>query len=294
MIVSSTAIVTASYRGDLERCRLLCDSIDAHVGGHTRHYILVEAADMPLFRPFEGPRRTVVSEGDLLPFWLRPIPDPINPRRRLWLSPFGPPLRGWHVQQLRRIAFARVMDEAAMVSCDSDVVFARSFDVSTFWHGGALRFYRVPGGLARFLEGQESDHSRWVRKAGALLGIDAQGQDAADYINTLIGWRSDTVRAMAARVEEVTGRSALRALAATRALSECTLYGRFVDEVEDRPDRHRASAVPLARVYWSGAAMDERALRAFFETMDPQEVAVCVQSFTGTDTALIRSLAGLS
>ena len=42
----TVALVTSSYRGDLERCRLLCDSIDRFVTGHRRHYLLVEAADV--------------------------------------------------------------------------------------------------------------------------------------------------------------------------------------------------------------------------------------------------------
>ena len=36
----SIALVTSSYRGDLERCRLLCDSVDRFVTGHAMHYIL--------------------------------------------------------------------------------------------------------------------------------------------------------------------------------------------------------------------------------------------------------------
>ncbi|MFD2236827.1 DUF6492 family protein [Aureimonas populi] len=290
----ATAIVTASYRGDLERCRLLCDSIDRHVSGHARHYLLVEGADAALFRPFEGPRRTVVSERDLLPFWLRAVPDPLNPRRRLWLSPFGPPLRGWHVQQLRRIAFARLMDEAAMISCDSDVVFVRPFDMAGLWREGALRFYRVPDGFALLVPEAEEEHTRWSRKAAALLGIAAGRSNTADHINTVIGWRADTAREMAARIEAVTGRPALRALAATRSLSECTIYGRFVDEVEERPERHWPSAEALCRVYWAGAAMDEGTLSAFLGDMAPHEVALGIQSFTGTNTALIRSLVGLA
>ena len=80
-----TAIVTASYAPDLERCRLLCETIDAHVEGFTRHYILVEHADVPLFRSLETPTRVIVDERDLLPSWFRSFPDPLSlGRKRIW------------------------------------------------------------------------------------------------------------------------------------------------------------------------------------------------------------------
>ena len=63
----TAAIVTASYAPDFERCRLLCETIDRHVTGVPRHYILVEQRDVALFRQLETGNRTVVDERDLLP-----------------------------------------------------------------------------------------------------------------------------------------------------------------------------------------------------------------------------------
>ena len=291
----ATAIVTSSYRGDFERCRLLCESIDARVTGHTRHLILVEAADLPLFRQLAGPKREVISERDLLPFWLRPFPDPLSlGRRRVWLSLKGPPLRGWHVQQLRRLAIAAAMPETVMVSCDSDVVFVRPFDVAGFQQDGAVEFYRIPHAMETVLPELVDHHRAWSRRAGALLGIAAPEITDPGYIATVIAWRTDTVREMMARIAAVTGRPALTSLAASRFLSECTVYGRFVDEVEQKPERHFASERRLCRTYWSGDAMSGAELRSFAEGMGPEQVAVGIQSFTGTDPALIRQAAGLA
>ncbi|MGH6858635.1 MAG: DUF6492 family protein, partial [Phyllobacterium sp.] len=109
-----TALVTASYAPDFERCRLLCETIDRFVRGYTTHYILVEHRDIALFKQLERPNRIIVDENDLLPRWIRPFPDPGTfGRRRVWLSPRTLPLRGWHAQQLRRIAIARHADEDA-------------------------------------------------------------------------------------------------------------------------------------------------------------------------------------
>ncbi|WP_062111335.1 DUF6492 family protein [Aureimonas sp. AU40] len=289
----SIALVTSSYKGDWERCRLLCDSVDRFVTGHAVHYLLVEAADLPLFKSFEGPRRRVVSERDLLPFWLRPINDPIAAGRRLWLSPFGPPLRGWHVQQLRRIAMGAAMDEAVLVSLDSDVVFVKPFDVSHFRSGEAVRFYRRAGGMAEVEPERRPEHERWSRRAAALLGLPPEPIPAPTYITTLIAWRRDTVRALLERIGASTHRPAMMALAGSRALSECTIYGRFADEVEGRPERHLPTHERLCAVYWDGPPLDAAGLRGFLEELAPEQVALGLQSFTGTDPAMIRRVVGL-
>lgn len=290
-----TAIVTASYRGDIERCRLLCESIDRHVSGHARHIILVEDRDGPLFAGFRGPRREVLEERDLLPSWLRSFPDPTNlGRRRVWLSPMGPPLRGWHVQQLRRIAIAIRVPEEVMLSCDSDVVFVKPFDVASLQQDRAVRFHRVPGEAHAVVPAFVEDHRRWSRRAGTLLGIAGAAETDVGYIANMVPWRTDTARAMTQRIESVAGRSWPAALCASRALSECTIYGRFVDEVEDRPDRHVPASEAICRVYWAGAAMTETDLAGLVRSLTPAEIAIGIQSFTGTDVGLIRRVAGLA
>ena len=124
-------VVTASYAADFERCRLLCETIDRHVTGAAKHYLLVEHRDVTLFRQLESPHRVVIDERDLLPSWLQPHSDPTSRfRRRIWLSLKTPPLRGWHVQQLRRIAIAEHVPEDVLVFCDSDVAFLKPFDCS--------------------------------------------------------------------------------------------------------------------------------------------------------------------
>ena len=124
--MTKTALVTASYAPDFERCRLLCETIDRFVAGYTKHYILVEHRDVALFKQLESSRRVVIDENDLLPRWIRPFPDPSNfGHRRIWLSPRTMPLRGWHVQQFRRIAIAAHTDEDAFFYIDSDVAFLK-------------------------------------------------------------------------------------------------------------------------------------------------------------------------
>lgn len=288
----SFALVTSSYRGDLERCRLLCRSIDRYVTGFAMHYLLVEERDVALFAEFASVRRRIVSERDLLPVWLRPVSEPFR-GRRLWLQPFGPPLRGWHVQQLRRLAMAAAMAEDALVSLDSDVVFVRPFDARDLAEGDRVRFFRAPGAIRHVEPERRDEHERWSRRAGRLLGIAAPGTTDTGYIATLIAWRRDTAQALLRRIADSTGRSAMAALAGSRALSECTIYGRFVDEVEDRADRHAPGAEALCAIYWDGPALDERGLQRFLAGLAPTQVAIGLQSFTGTDPATVRRVLSL-
>ncbi|MBB3952398.1 DUF6492 family protein [Aureimonas jatrophae] len=289
------ALVTSSYRGDFERCRLLCDSIDRFVTGHAVHLILVARRDVALFRALEGPGRRIVCEDEILPAWLRPVPTVLGrPRRSLWLTPFGPPLRGWHVQQLRRIAMAAALDEDVLVSLDSDVLFVRPFAVGALIRGERVAFYRRPDAMRSVVtDALRIEHEAWSRRAGALLGIAAPAQTETGYIATLIAWRADTVRDMLARIAKATSRAPLRALVGSAALSECTIYGRFVDECENRPDRHEPTDRMLCAVYWIGPPLDERGVRAFLDGLEPDQVAIGLQSFTGTSPDLIRSVIGL-
>lgn len=281
------ALVTASYLPDLERCRLLCETVDRQVSGLSMHYLLVEGGDVRAFRALEGPRRRVVDERDILPSWLWSLRDPTTLfRRRVWLSGRTAALRGWHVQQLRRIAIVAGIGEDTLVSCDSDVAFIRPFDCGTFWRGDRLRLFRRDGALAAPHLGAQR---RWSEAAGRALGL--VGVSQHDYITTLIAWRADAVRRMIEHIESVHGRHWIEVFAGSRDMSECMLYGRFADEAL-AGEGHFHDDAEFCRVYWGGPALDEAAMRNFVETAAPHQVAIGMQSFVGTDLSRIRRLIG--
>lgn len=285
----TAAVVTASYAPDFERCRLLCETMDRHLMGMTRHYILVEHKDIAQFSQLAGPAREIVDERDLLPSWLWPVWDPTSLfRRRVWLSLKTPPLRGWHAQQLRRIAVASAVGEDVLVFCDSDVAFVRPFDVSVFARDGKVRLFRRDNGLGKALI---PDHPIWHRNAARILGIAAPEVSPHDYISTLISWRRQTIIEMRARIEEVTGRHWVQAIASDRRFSECTLYGRFVDEVIGGQD-HFHGAEEFCHVQWFGKPHSDDEMRALLANMSPEQAAIGIQSFIGTDVDRIRRLIG--
>jgi hypothetical protein len=288
--VPTTAIVTASYADDFERCRLLCESIDARVSGHSHHYVLVAHHDMDLFRQLQSLHRTIVSEADLLPRWLFPVRDPLSRfRRHVWLSLKAPPLRGWHVQQLRRMAIARALREDAFLYVDSDVVFVRDFDCSGLWRDGRLRLYREDEALLRPVPGNQL---HWSGNAARILGITPPEHSAHDYIGTLIAWRRDTLERMLDHIEAVHGRHWCAAIAADRQFSECMIYGRYADEIAD-PELHFHDGRQFCAVHWFAPAPDTAELAALIAGLAPWQVAIGVQSFLKTDINMLRRASSL-
>ncbi|MHA7882883.1 DUF6492 family protein [Nitratireductor rhodophyticola] len=285
----STAIVTPSYAGDFDRCRLLCETMDRFVSGHKRHYLLVAGHDVERFRTLETNRRVVVDERDLLPSWLHAVRDPtVFFRRHVWLSTRLAPLRGWHVQQLRRIAFAEKAEEETLVYCDSDVVFLKPFDCSAFWQDGQVRLYRRNGGMNSLVD---LGHRDWSANAARALGLPAGQETEHDYITTLISWRRDTVVRMLRHVEKVNGTPWIRAVAADRRFSECILYGRYVDEVL-AGEGHFHDDRALCHVLWFGSELDAVGVEDVVARMQPYQVAIGIQSFIETDLEPLRRMIG--
>lgn len=287
---SRAAVVTASYAPDFERCQLLCETMDRHVTGYSTHYILVEGRDVSLFRQLEGGRRVVVDERDLLPSWLHGYWDPTSLfRRRIWLSLRTKPLRGWHVQQLRRIAIAGHSSEEALVFCDSDVAFIKPFDLSVFFRGNKVRLFRRDDEMAKL---NSEKHLLWHRNTADLLAIAEPKVSPHDYISTLIAWRRETVTDMCAYIEKVNGIGWVEAIASERQFSECTIYGRYVDEVIGG-EGHFLGGEEFCHVQWSGTPHSDEELQALFANLSSEQVAIGIQSFIGTDVGRLRRLIGV-
>jgi hypothetical protein len=284
-----TAVMTASYVGDFDRCALLCESMDRFLKGQWHHYLLVERNDVKLFKSLEGPGRTVVSEADLFPFWLRSFPDPLSfGRRRIWLSPFSLPLRGWHAQQIRRLAMARHVEADALLSIDSDVVLVRPFDPSSLWSDGRLRMFRADNGAHHATPG----HLAWLAHAGSILGLPMRPEPAHDYISNMVAWRMDTARALLDHIERHNRKGWIRAVISSREISECMIYGRFADEVLGGAG-HRPDPRSLSHVLWFRDTFPQTSegLAQFMRELQPDHVAIGVQSFVGHPLSEIRRLA---
>ncbi len=287
MISGRLAIITPSYAADHQRCLLLCESLDRMATCDFMHYIVVADHERALFTPLEGPRRQVIPDSILLPKWLKSMVRPFSGDRRIWWSAMPPvwPMSGWHVQQLRKMLIARLIDEDVMVMADSDSVFVRPFGIDAFIQDGLTRFYIRQNGITR--NPTYAKHAFWVRHAASVLGLPAPALPATDYINNLVSWRRDHALAMLERIEQLSGRELALTLGRSRTFSEYQIYGAYVDGVVGGSG-HFADPEPLSLTYWSGDALTEVSLRAFVDRLSPRQIAICVQSFTGTSTDLLR------
>lgn len=275
------AIVTPTYRGDLERCRLLCASIDALVSNLSTHYLLVEDHDLALFRPFAGPRRRVIAESELLPAWLKAWPDPfVLGRRRVWTGPGAlargvMPLRGWHTQQLRKLALPRLVDEDVLLFADADVIMLRPYDLAAQIAADRFRLYRVDDGINAGM----SRHRLWVERAHRVLALPEPSFPADDYINNLVTWTKAHACGLLDHVERMTGRDWVSAVTRGRGFSEWLLYGYYVDQVIGVAAGLKATSRPLARTYWVNADIASSTFAPGADLLDDDQVAIGVQSF---------------
>ena len=141
-VIKNVALMTPTYRGDLERFELLCESIDRFVSGYERHYVIVNDDDLPFFARFETSRRTVLPSSPFLPPWLRALPPFVSRKgRRTWWSFRSGPLHGWHIQQLLKISGILQLPHQRFCIVDSDNVFFRPFDVAAYAGADTIPLY---------------------------------------------------------------------------------------------------------------------------------------------------------
>jgi hypothetical protein len=291
----SFAVVTPSYAADHERCRLLCESLDAMADGPYRHYLLVADHDLPLFAPMAGPRRAVIADSAILPAWLRAVRRPLDRAgRHVWISTDirrqVRPMSGWHVQQLRKLAAPSFVDEDVIVMADSDSVFVRPVNAAYFLRDGRVRLYRKPKAIAAANPADGlGRHADWTRHSCSALGLPPPTFPADDFINNVVSWRKDRALEVVRRIEELSGSPLAVALGRVKTFSEYQIYGAYSTQALVDAG-HFDSADALSHTYWSGEALTAAKARDFMRGLAPGQIAVCVQSFTGTTTDVMRSL----
>ena len=287
----SVALLTPSYGKDIERFALLCDSIDRHVTGFERHYVLVRDSEVPLFSRFAGPRRIVLPSSHYLPSWLRLAPGVrLKHGRRVWWSLRAGLVHGWHIQQLLKCAAASRLPQERYCIIDSDNAFFRPFDVGAYAGGARTPLYVDRKAIA-------SDaplHAVWTRNCDRLLGNPQTSFPADDYIGQDIVWDKSTVRDMTRAIERATGMEWAQALCKTRAFSEYLLYGHFVRNSPAHLAGHELTGESIAVAYWDAAPLDAAAIRSLLDAAPGSKAALSVASFSGTPMSAIREAAGLS
>jgi hypothetical protein len=142
----SVAVVTPSFRRDLELCRLLSESVHVAFPEPVHHYIVVDHNDLALFKPLADRRTTVLDTYDVLPSrLLRKVP---RMNKWVWVGHHRPVL-GWVVQQIMKFAFAFHVTEDVLIVSDSDAIFLRPLSIDDVVIGGRTLLAREPADVPR-------------------------------------------------------------------------------------------------------------------------------------------------
>jgi hypothetical protein len=283
------SLVTPTFHGDLESCRLLCDSIDTFVTGYDRHYLVVTDEDVAMFSSFATEKRLVIAESALLPQTVWPLPDFLRwkGRRYYWAPGIGLPVYGWHMQQLRKLAMT-VHQPCPRVMClDSDNCFVRPIDLAKELDTAKSPLYADLGGV----NPERPHHVVWQHNAYRLLGFPEPTLPGDDYVGQMIVWDRESVASILKRIETVTKLPWWKALCRARNFSEYILYGVGVMNDQALRSRHEVVTDSLCHSYWSGPALDEAGIAAHVAGMTSRQCAISIQSHTTTASSLIRKVA---
>ena len=209
----SYVIATPSFAGDFERCRLLAESVQRFIG--IDHYVLIDEIDESQFACLRELGVKLVSSRQLMGNdYLR------LPFTRLWVGSHLRPLRGWITQQIRKLAFAAQAPSEDILFVDSDIVFVRPFQPST---------YTIDSRTPLFItDWYNAESLAWANQARTLLALPSKNSSRG-YVHPTF-WKRDVTQMLLKAIEEQAGRSWRAVITALPTVSEYTLYGIFAQE----------------------------------------------------------------
>lgn len=292
----SLAIVSASYAPDFAGFARLHESVLQNTTDEVPHIVVVPDAHASLFRSIRSPRLDVRPYATMLPArfvqttWLgglRQLPRGFRIAAVNAAQPW-PPIRGWIMQQVIKLGLVASLRCEVALLIDSDVLVVRPLHESSFLTAdGTVRLYRRPFGVTPDMTRHVSQQARALR----LLGLDRVESDSPDYISAFASWDPELVRDCLARIEATTGRPWWDAVAGSLDFSEFLTYGAYAMTIADPTNRQFVAERSLCHSHWGGAALTRDAAQRFVEALQPDDVAIHVQSNTSTDESVLRFIA---
>ncbi|HEY1729664.1 MAG TPA: DUF6492 family protein [Candidatus Baltobacteraceae bacterium] len=274
MYSEQIAIVTPSFKRDLELCRALNRSVQEFLPEAVRHYIVVDRRDLRNFLPLSSRRTIVLCKEDVLPKSIIQLP-----RMNRWLTTATVlPISGWLVQQIAKIAMASLLSESTLLMVDSDAVFVRDVEPSIFARDGKTRLYCNRDGITPDM----TAHIAWHRNACVLLGLPKQTLPLDDYIGQVISWKRELVLRMCERLEQVSGHRWYDAIARIRQFSEYLLYGIFIQRVLGTEGNVWIDERARCNSHWATSKLSETDITDFVGSLEADELALMISAHSGT------------
>lgn len=286
----SILILTCSFRGDLDLCRLLCETVDRQAPG-LLHRILVPRRDLHLFSPLATGSREIVAQEDFVPAGIRALPIPGGAWRRwaglshrdVFRLRGGGLSNGWILQQVVKISAALAASEDVIVHVDSDAAMIRPLDRSSVIDdGGRVRLFANPA------IGEREPHGSWHLAAANLLHLPPTRYFGAGYIDQMVVWRRDRVADLVALLEQHAGRDWRDVLLRTAQFSEYILYGVFCEHVLGPTAGHFVTDKSLALTCWTHDAVGGELLAG----LRPYHRCLAIQSTIPIPLEIRRTLVG--
>ncbi|GAA5201509.1 DUF6492 family protein [Microbacterium jejuense] len=283
----SISVVTASYAPDFAGFARMHESLVRHSDDDVRHIVVVPDAHAELFGTIPSARLEIRRYSAVLPrrfvqtSWIATVPGMPRGFRLAAVNAARPwpPVRGWIMQQLVKLAVVSELTTDVAVMIDSDVVVVRPLREAAFRTAdGIVRLYRRPFGITE----QMTRHLAQRSKALALLGLKVAEPDSPDYISAFVSWDPALVRECLHRIEESTGRDWRTAVAASIDFSEYLTYGTFVMSLAEPGHRANVGERSLCHSHWGTTPLTMGTAREFVEAMAPDDIAVHVQSNSAT------------
>lgn len=261
------AFVTPSYRGDFERCRLLCESTTRFLPPDVQHILIIDRQDVDLFRPIENDVVRIVESESLMPWWIFKVPGISRWRANLT----GLPVRGWIYQQLLKIAAISATDADVLQFLDSDVTLIRNLNLADIVRAdGKVRLQHTS------FEGEQ--HRLWRSTACRILGIDGAAL-SGNFVGNFITWRRDNVLKMQQQIGNRGANSWVRILASHVRFSEYMLYGAFVTAVLGIEESgHFVDTTPNIALCWDFDVRTDEGMSRFFESVPADAFGVMIHS----------------
>jgi hypothetical protein len=290
------ALVTPTYRNDFPLFADLHQSVLFHTEKSVKHYVVVPKDDVGLFAAMAGPRCIIVPEESQYPthyrnvsavnHMLRPLPR-VPPHIRIAALNTKRPfrlIRGWVMQQVLKMELSRQLNVDMVLLIDSDVELVRPLNEAMLRRDGRAMLYKRPGAVGINLP----RHMQWHATARRLLGLPPAQFPAPDYVTSFCVWEPDVLRAMLARIEQVTGLPWMDAITGQRTFSEWTLYGIFAEELI-KYKKEALTESSLCHSYWGDVPLTIESAASFLSGINPDDVAILIQSKTQTSRIVRRA-----